>query len=93
VARKIPGVRLVSNTPKSSETQQFSIRQRQTTIGSDESNDFVICDSGASRRHASRPPLDPLRGQRFQPLANVAGTNCDRDRFAQTPSPVRCLLI
>ena len=49
---KLPGVRLVTATPKGSESQPLVIRQRETTIGSDESNDFVICDSGASRRHA-----------------------------------------
>lgn len=52
MAKKIPGVRLLTATPKGSEPQRFVIRQPQTTIGNDESNDFVVRDGSASRRHA-----------------------------------------
>ena len=52
MAKKIPGFRLVTITGKDSELQNFVIRQRQTSIGSDENNDFVVRDSSASRHHA-----------------------------------------
>ncbi len=52
VAKKVPRARLLATTTKGSEPQQFVIRERQTSVGSDESNDFVVRDSSVSRRHA-----------------------------------------
>jgi len=82
VAKKIPGIRLLNL--KGSETQQFVIRERETTIGSDDSNDFVVPDGSASRQHAV------IRSRRGRlELADLKSTNGTFLNGVRVTTPVK----